>query len=152
MKSLRRQITIDAPVERIWHAVHVDIARVPTWATSLLRTEVVGGGRVSVGSELLYVVRLPAGRRVDLHMVVDEYEEFTRCAGTLDSAVMRGRWSWRYRVRSGKTTVVYETAVELKGMLRFAGRVAEQQVLGDVERNLHALKEYVESGTRTSGR
>jgi len=117
---------------------------VPRWSHSLLRCEVVGGGRLQVGSELLYVVRLPAGRSVGIHLFVDEYEEFTRCSGTLDASVMHGRWGWRYREHERRTVVVYQTAVELKGMLRFAGRVAEQQVLSDVRRNLDALKEYVE--------
>ena len=146
MKSVRRQITIHAPVERVWHAVHVDIPSVPRWSHSLLRTEVVGGGRLRPGSELLYVVRLPAGQSVDVHLIVDEYKEFTRCSGTVDSTAMRGRWSWRYRTRDERTTVVYETAVEIKGMLRFAGRLLEQEILGDVDRNLQALKEYVEGG------
>jgi hypothetical protein len=31
---VREQIEIAAPVERIWHAVHVDIASVPRWSKS----------------------------------------------------------------------------------------------------------------------
>src|SRR5579864_4145348 len=146
MRTMKQQVTIAAPVERVWHAVHVDIPAVSRWSHSLEHTEVVGGGRLQQGSELLYVVRLPMGRTIDLHMHVDLYEEFTRCAGTVDGAVMRGRWGWRYRTREQSTVVVYETSVELKGMLRFVGRVAEEQVLGDVRRNLDALKEYVEAG------
>ncbi|MFN2581338.1 MAG: SRPBCC family protein [Candidatus Dormibacteria bacterium] len=152
MRTMRQQITIAAPVERIWQAVHVDIKKVPRWSKSLVRTEVVGGGRLRVGSELLYVVRLPMGRTVDLHLLVAEYDEYTHCAGSLDSAVMRGRWGWRYRTHGDRTTVVYETAVELKGMLRFAGRALEQQVLNDVRGNLQALKEYVAGGLTTSAR
>ena len=147
MRTVRQQVTIRAPVERIWHAVHVDIPAVPRWSKSLLRTEVVGGGRLQVGSELLYVVRLPIGRTVDLHLRVEEYEEYRRCAGTVDASVLRGTWGWRYRTHGDATTVVYETAVELKGVLRFAGRVAEEQVLGDVRRNLDALKDYVEAAS-----
>ena len=142
---MRQQVTIRAPVERVWHAVHVDIPAVPRWSHSLLHTEVVGGGRLRRGSELLYVVRLPMGRTVDMHMRVETYEECSRCTGSVDAAVLRGRWSWRYRTTEDGTVVVYETAVELRGPLRFAGRIAEEQVLGDVRRNLDALKEYVET-------
>ena len=145
MRTMRQQVTIAAPVERVWHAVHVDIPAVSAWSHSLEHTEIVGGGPLQRGSELLYVVRLPMGRTIDLHMVVDVYEEYTRCAGSVEGAVMRGRWGWRYRTRGASTVVVYETAVELKGPLRFAGRLAEEQVLGDVRRNLDALKEYVEA-------
>ena len=148
MHTLRRQVSIAAPVERVWHAVHVDIASVPRWSHGLVSTKIVGGGPLAVGSELVYVVRLPMSRSARLHLHVEEYEEYTRCSGSVEGSVLSGTWMWRYRERDGLTVVVYETAVNLKGMLRFAGPLAEQQVLGDVRRNLDALKEYVEGGGR----
>ena len=106
----------------------------------------VGGGPLGLGSVLRYVVKLPIGRSTELRLVVRHYEELVRCSGTLDGPSMSGTWSWRYRSREARTTVFYETAVTLSGILRFAGRLVEDQVAADVRRNLDALKAYVEAG------
>ena len=145
MGQIRERIDISAPVQRVWQVVHIDIADVPRWSENLLRTEVVGGGRLRVGSELLYVVKLPAGRTQELTLRVEEYDEYQRCAGTLRGGPVRGTWSWSYTVRSKATSVLYESVVQLSGLLRFAGGFVEEQAAVDVRRNLQGLKRYVES-------
>jgi hypothetical protein len=146
VRRISEAIEVAAPIARVWEAVHVDIASVPTWSASLARAEVVGGGRLRPGSRLRYTVRLPAGRTVDLNLVVTEYEEFSRCAGTLAGGPLQGTWSWVYTRRGGGTHVVYTTEVAVGGVLRFAGGLVEDQVLRDVRRDLRALKRYCESG------
>jgi hypothetical protein len=145
---IRERIEIEAPVETIWKVVHRDIAKVPRWSKNLLRTEVVGGGPLRVGSELLYVVKLPGGLTQDLHLTVLEYDEHRRCGGTFTAPSMSGTWLWSYHSRGDVTVVTYETDVKLSGMLRFAGRIVEDQVGQDARRNFEALKEYVEGKRR----
>ena len=148
VQRIRERIEIDAPVETIWKVVHRDIAKVPRWSKNLLRTEVVGGGLLQLGSELLYVVKLPGGLTRDLHLTVREYDEYRRCGGTFTAPSMSGTWLWSYRTRGDVTVVTYETDVNLSGVLRFAGRVVEDQVGQDARRNFVALKEYVEGKRR----
>jgi uncharacterized membrane protein len=148
VQRIRERIEIDAPVETIWKVVHRDIAKVPLWSKNLLRTEVVGGGPLQLGSELLYVVKLPVGLTQDLHLTVLEYDEYQRCGGSIEGLSMSGTWRWTYRTRGDVTVVTYETDVKLTGMLRFAGRIVEDQVSQDVRRNVEALKEYVEGKKR----
>jgi uncharacterized membrane protein len=148
---IRAQIDIQAPVERIWAAVHQDIDNVPVWSESLLDAEVVGGGPLRVGSELVYVVKLPAGRTQDLELVVTECDEYRRCAGTVRGGPMRGTWKWTYKVRKTTTRVIYVTTVKLGGPLRLVRAFVEEQAASDVRRNLEGLKRYVESGEGRSG-
>ena len=147
MAEVRERIDIDAPPERIWTVVHQEIEKVPRWARSLERTEIVGGGPLAVGSELRYIARLPIGTNAELHMVVDRYEEFTHCAGTLTATAMSGRWKWTYRERGGVTTVIYETRVRVSSVFRLLAGAVEGRIREDVRRDLDALKRYVESGT-----
>ena len=146
VNAVREQIDIAAPAERIWAVVHQDIANVPRWARSLERTEVLGGGPLRVGSELRYLARLPTGTTAELRMVVDYYEEFTHCAGTLDATAMRGRWDWRYAERKGVTSVVYETRVRVGSLFRLLAGAVEGRIREDVRRDLAALRAYVEAG------
>ena len=148
MDRIRERIEIGAPVEAIWKVVHRDIAKVPRWSKNLLRTEVVGGGSLKVGSELLYVVKLPGGLTYDLHLKVLEYDEHRRCSGTMEGSSMTGTWRWTYRARGAVTVVTYETDVKVTGMLRFAGHIVEDQVRRGVRSNAEALKEYVEGRRR----
>jgi uncharacterized membrane protein len=145
---IRERIEIDAPVEAVWKVVHRDIAKVPRWSKNLLRTEVVGGGSLRVGSELLYVVKLPGGLTHDLHLKVLEYDELRRCSGSMEASSMSGTFRWTYRARGDVTVVTYETDVTVTGMLRFAGRIVVDQVRRDVRSNVEALKEYVEGRRR----
>ncbi len=146
MEPIRERIEIAAPVERIWAAVHRDIANVPRWSENLVTAEVMGGGPLRVGSELRYLVRLPIGRAADVRLQVHRYDEYRRCAGTFRTTAMHGTWGWSYRTRGALTTVLYETEVEVSGVLRLAARAVEGQVGGDVRRNLQGLKAYVETG------
>ena len=120
VRRIREQIEIDAPVESVWRIVHRDIAKVPRWSKNLLRTEVVGGGSLHVGSELLYVVKLPGGLTQDIHLNVLEYDEHRRCGGSLTAASISGTWLWTYRSRGEVTVVTYETEVKLTGRERKA--------------------------------
>ena len=145
MGRIRERIDIAAPVAQIWTVVHEDIPNVPRWSENLLQTEVVGGGQVGLDAELRYVVKLPGGRTHELSLVVTEYEKHRRCAGTMQGGPMTGTWSWTYSSRDKSTGVLYESTIQLGGMLRFAGGWIEQQAADDVRRNLEGLKQYVES-------
>jgi uncharacterized membrane protein len=144
--GVRERIEIEAPPARIWAVVHQDIANVPMWAQSLVSTEVIGGGRLRVGSELRYVARLPVGNTAELRLMVDRYEEFKRCAGTLSATAMKGRWEWTYQQRRGVTSVVYETRVRVGALFRLVANAVEERIRDDVRNDLVALKQYVESG------
>ena len=146
MDVVREEIEIAAPAERIWAVVHQDIANVPKWARSFTRTEVVGGGSVQEGSELRYLARLPVGGTAELRMVVEHYDEFTRCSGTLHAAAMSGRWDWHYIERNGVTSVRYETRVQVASLFRLLAGAVEGRIRRDVRDDLRELKRYVESG------
>jgi hypothetical protein len=142
---IRERIEIAAPVARIWTVVHEDIPNVPLWSEHLLRTEVGGGGKVRLDTELRYVVQLPAGRTQELSLVVTKYGKHRRCAGVMKGGPMTGTWSWTYSSRGGFTSVLYESTVRLRGKLRLLGGWIERQAASDVRRNLEGLKQYVES-------
>lgn len=145
MTRIREEIDIAATPEQVWAVVHGDIPGVASWSDNLVRTEVVGGGPVRVGSDLRYVVKMPAGTTVDLHMVVRRYDAFRRCGGTLSSALGGGTWDWTYRVRGGVTHVVYEVDIKPALALRLTAPLLERQAVGATRRNLEALKRRVES-------
>jgi Polyketide cyclase / dehydrase and lipid transport len=146
MSRIREEIDIAATPEQVWAVVHRDMAGVAQWSDNLVRTEVIGGGPVGVGTELRYVVKMPAGTTVDLHLVVRRYDEFRRCSGTLTSALGGGTWEWTYRARRGVTHVVYEVEIKPVLALRFTAPLLERQAVGATRRNLEALKRRVESG------
>lgn len=148
MPRIREQVEIAAPVDRIWKAVHQDIPKVPRWSKTIARTEVVGGGPVGAGTKLRYTVRLPGGLTQDLELDIATYDLHRRCAGTVSGMALRGTWMWTYRQRKELTVVVYETDVQLRGVLRFAGPIAHEQVRRDVRSDLAALKRHVEHETR----
>ncbi len=150
MHRLRESIDIDAPVEVVWAAVHRDIAGVSRWSKNLVRTEVVGDHPVGPGSDLLYVARIPGGLTHDLRLHIERYDELRLCSGTVAGAALQGMWRWTYRMRGGTTHVVYETEVELRGRLRWAGPVIAHLVVDDVRINLDALKRHVETAQRRS--
>jgi uncharacterized protein YndB with AHSA1/START domain len=149
VEAVREEIEIAAPVEQVWHAVHVDIAHVPRWSKNLARAEVVGGVALKVGSRLRYELKLPGGRGYELQMVVRTYQENRRCAGTFDGGQVSGTWSWHYRVRGELTTVVYEQEVKLGLMVRMAGRLIEGRMHDDVRNNLESLKRFLEEPVRS---
>ena len=149
VSRIREAIDIAAPPERIWAAVHGDIPNVTRWSRDLVRTEVVGGGPLRVGSELRYVIRLPAHRTIDVQLTVTMYDEYERCSGTLRSAAGNGTWDWRYTVEGGVTHVVYEVVVNAPLALRLAAPLLERQARSATRKNLAALKKYIEgTGSR----
>lgn len=93
-------------------------------------------------------MRLPGGLTQDLDLVVTAYEPGRTCAGTVSGMTMRGTWAWNYSESDGATVVVYETDVRLRGVLRFAGPIAHEQVRRDVRSDLEALKRHVEGRRR----
>ena len=145
MSRVREEIEIAAPPERIWAVVHGDIRNVPRWSSNVARTEVVGGGSLRVGSELLYVIKVPAGTTVDVHLTVRRCEEFQLCCGTLRSALGSGTWSWTYRADRNLTNVAYEVQIKAPLALRLVAPLLERQASGATRKNLEALKRYVES-------
>ncbi|TME44498.1 MAG: SRPBCC family protein [Chloroflexi bacterium] len=146
VSRIREAIDIAAPPERVWAAVHGDIPNVPRWSRDVVRTEVVGGGPLRVGSELRYVIRLPAHRTIEMQLTVSVYDPYERCSGTLRSAVGNGTWDWRYRtIAGGVTHVVYEVAIKAPLALRLASPLLERQASSATRKNLDALKRYIEA-------
>ena len=150
MSRIREAIDIAAPPERVWAAVHGDIPNVPRWSRDVVRTEVVGGGPLRAGSELRYVIRLPAHRTIDMQLTVSVYDEYQQCSGTLRSAAGNGTWDWRYTFDDGHTHVVYEVVINAPLALRLAAPLLERQARTATRKNLVELKRYVESGGVTT--
>jgi hypothetical protein len=120
---IRERIEIAAPVARIRAVVHEDIPNVPLWSEHLLHTEVVGGGKVRLDTELRYVVKPPAGRTQELSLVVTKYEKHRRCAGIMEGGPMTGTWSCTYSTHEGLTSVLYESTIRLGGEVALCRRM-----------------------------
>ena len=139
------EIEINAPVDRVWHAVHVDIPNVPKWSKSLRKTEVVGGGAPKKGSKLNYEIGIAGGKTVTLELRIDELDKPRRCSGVISDGPIGGSWGWSYNSKGGKTIVAYESELKIGGVLRLIKSVIERDINNGTKRDLADLKTYVES-------
>jgi hypothetical protein len=145
MARVREEVEIAAAPERVWAVVHGDVRNLTRWSDDLVHAEVVGGGPLGEGSELLYEVEFVVGKTAGLTLLVERFDQPRCCAGTLSGPV-GGSWSWSYSESGAATRVVYESELKLSGMLRLTAPMIEHELRGRVRGNLSNLKQYVEAG------
>lgn len=145
MAKLREQVTIEAPAGRVWAVVHDDLENAARWTDHLVRATLLDG-RMGRGARVRYDLRLPgwSGYVVVVH---DTWEVGRRAAGRFTEGPLRGSWSYAYRERAGKTTLVCAMDYELAGLLRLATGLLAGQYAEGVRRTLENLKRYIESGS-----
>jgi uncharacterized protein YndB with AHSA1/START domain len=150
MTRIREEITIRAPAEKVWNAVHTDLLNVPRWAGYLRRAESVGG-RQGKGWRVRYDLDLPGGFAASLTLLHTDWEPYRRCAGTFVEGPLNGNWSYTYAETGGGTHLVYEMDYRLGGLLRFAGGMMQSQYADGIRQGMAALKEYLEAPQAKGG-
>jgi uncharacterized membrane protein len=145
MHSVHEEVSIAAPVDRVWKVVHEDLENAPEWTTHLKRAHSVNGKSTGAGSRLRYELELPAWKGyIEVEQTV--WEPGRRCAGEFTDGPLKGSWSYTYRALKSGTKLVYDMDFELRGMLRFLGGVLAREYASGIRQNMASLKEYVESG------
>lgn len=143
MTRIREEVTIAAPVERVWEVVHEDLDNAGRWTSNLRRASVVEESDES--RVVRYELELPAWKG-SIEVSEDTWEPGRECAGRFIKGPLKGTWSYTYRERAGRTRLVYEMDYELGGMLRLLGGVLAGQYAAGIRQTMDALKAYVESG------
>ena len=147
MATLREEVEIDAPAERVWAVVAEDVKNAPKWTTYLETVEKLGDGPPGKGTGYRYQLILPGGHRVTVEVVQDAWNKPKKCAGRFIKGPLKGTWSYTYTQRKdGSTRLVYEMDYELTGLLRFAGGWLGPQYAAGIHKNMESLKKYIESG------
>jgi uncharacterized protein YndB with AHSA1/START domain len=144
MTRIREEITIRAPAEEVWKAVHTDLANIPRWAGYLRRAESVGG-RPGTGWRVRYDLELPGGLAASLTLLHSDWEPYRRCAGRFAEGPLKGEWSYSYAESGGRTRLVYDMDYQLGGLLRFAGGMMKSQYADGIREGMARLKEYLEA-------
>lgn len=145
MPSIREEVTIDAPADRVWKVVHEDLRNAPKWTTYLKRAYLVNGKELGLGSKIRYELELPAWRG---HLEIEQttWMPGRKCAGEFTDGPLKGTWSYTYRELKSGTKLVYDMDFQLTGMLRFLTGVLVPQYANGIRDNMANLKQYVESG------
>lgn len=145
MALVRESISIAAPAERVWHAVHEDFRNFTRWTTNVKRVQKVSSGPPGEGAVYRYVLDTPAGEHV-LEIEHLEWRKPKRCAGEYVRGPVTGTWSYSYAERAGQTRVTYVSDFRLTGVLRLMTGAFLPHYRNGVRDNLRNLKEYVEAG------
>jgi carbon monoxide dehydrogenase subunit G len=151
MGRIREAVEIEAPADRVWAVVHGDVPNLTRWSENLAHAEVIGGGPLREGSQLRYDVKIVAGTTAALTLLVEQFDEPHRCAGTMSGDAVGGSWSWSYSEDGEVTRVTYESELKVRGAFRFVGAVIERDVRNRMRGNLENLKAYVEAGEGPRG-
>lgn len=151
MSRIREEVSIDAPPEAVWRAVHEDLAAAPRWAAYLRSAEALDGPP-GPGSRVRYELELPGGMRVDLVMRHVTWDRPRHCRGTFDDGPLQGTWEYRYARQGDGTHLTYEMDYELRGVLRLAGGLLRGQYAAGIRQGMSMLKSYVEETTGTAHR
>ena len=64
----------------------------------------------------------------------------------MSGGAVGGSWSWSYSEEGEVTRVIYESDLQIRGVLGFAGAVIERDLRNRMRGNLDNLKAYVEAG------
>lgn len=145
MALVRESISIDAPAERVWHAVHEDVRNFTRWTTNVSRVQKVTKGPPGEGAVYRYVLQTPVGE----HVLEIEHTEWNRprhCAGEYVRGPVTGTWSYAYSERQGQTRITYTSDFRLTGMLRLMTSAFVPHYRQGVRTNLRNLKDFVEAG------
>jgi uncharacterized membrane protein len=146
MATIREEVEIDAPAERVWAVVAEDVKNAPKWTTNLDRVEKLDDGPPGKGTRYRYHLEI-GGQKVQLVVVQDVWNKPKKCSGRFIQGPLQGRWSYTYTQRKdGSTRLVYEMDYQLGGLLRFATGVLGPQYAAGIRKNMQSLKKYVDSG------
>lgn len=143
MTKLREEISIEAPVERVWAVVHEDLKNAPKWSGTLKKATLLG--KPGRGSRVRYELQLP-GWKGTIEVEQSTWTPLKKVAGEFTDGPLEGTWSYTYSHRGGVTRLVYEMDYRLRGMLRFLGGALAGQYAAGIRAQMDALKAYVESG------
>lgn len=145
MAQVRESITIAAPADRVWHAVHEDLRNFTRWTTNVKRVEMVTKPPPGEGAVYRYRLDTPVGEHV-LEIEHTEWRRPRRCSGEYVRGPVSGTWTYSYSERSGRTRVVYESDYHLTGVLRLMTGAFAPHYAAGVRDNLKNLKVYLEGG------
>jgi uncharacterized membrane protein len=143
MAHVREAISIAAPADRVWHAVHEDVRNFTRWTTNVKRVQKITRPQAGAGTVYRYVLDTPAGEHV-LEIEHTEWDRPRRCAGEYVRGPVDGTWSYTYTERAGRTRVVYESEYRLTGLLRLMTSAFAPHYAAGVRQNLKNLKAYLE--------
>ena|SRR5438270_1123754 len=143
MALVRESISIDAPAERVWTAVHEDVRNFTRWTTNVKRVQMVTKPPPGEGAVYRYTLDTPAGSHV-LELEHTEWRKPRRCSGRYVRGPVTGTWSYSYTERGGRTHVTYASEFRLSGVLRFMTSAFVPHYREGVRQNLRNLKTYLE--------
>jgi len=143
MALVRESVSIDAPAELVWHAVHEDVRNFTKWTTNVKRVQKVSRGAPGVGAVYRYTLDTPAGEH-ELEIEHTEWNKPKRCAGEYVRGPVKGTWSYSYSERDGKTRLTYLSDFRLTGVLRLMTAAFVPHYRSGVRDNLRNLKAHVE--------
>ncbi|MCL2449161.1 MAG: SRPBCC family protein [Polyangiaceae bacterium] len=152
--ELRSEITIEAPPERVWHALGERFMHIGEWAAPITSSCPVGPSEPGVGMSRACTIT-PFGparagvvkerlTRFDRERMVFEYEALEGLPSFVARAV--NRWSVA-RLGEGRSVVRIHATLTLRGPMRLFGRLVEWQVRSGGARVTEELKYFVENGT-----
>jgi uncharacterized membrane protein len=143
MAKIREEVTIFAPSERVWHAVHEDLANLPRWTRYLKRATLIDGSEPGPGRRVRYDLDLPG--EFSLTLLPTVWDRPRHCAGKFAGGTIEGTWSYTYEERDGATRLTYEMDYHLGGLLRLAGGLLQSRYENGIRQGMQMLKEYLES-------
>jgi uncharacterized membrane protein len=146
MATLREEVEIEAPAERVWAVVAEDVENAPRWTTNLDEVEKLDDGLPGIGTRYRYHLDI-GGQKVQLVVEQDVWKKPKKCSGRFVKGPLTGTWAYTYTQRKdGTTRLAYEMDYQLGGLLRFATGVLGPQYAAGIRKNMQSLKKYVESG------
>lgn len=146
MASVREEVDIAAPVDRVWAVVHEDFPNATKWTNNLERVDILTEGPLRKGTRLRYVLSTPAGKQ-ELEVEHTTVTPDRTCAGKFIKGPIKGGWKYSYAVAGDGTRLTYSMEYEPNG---FAARLffgaIERQLPSDLAKTLARLKKYIEGG------
>lgn len=142
MPQIRERVTIAAPPERVWAAVHEDLDKTPSWAGYVRRAVLLDGDRPGPGRRVRYELNLPGDW--SLTLLPKEWDRPRRCAGTFTDGPIAGTWSYTYTERNGRTDLDYEMDLKMGGLLGLAGGLLRSRYEEAVKEGMRLLKTHLE--------
>jgi hypothetical protein len=142
MPHLEARVSVLAPADRVWAAVHEDLAAAPRWTGYLRQAVLLDGDEPGPGRRVRYDLDLPGGFSLTLRPTL--WDRPHRCEGEFVDSPLQGTWSYVYTEAGGETEVVYEMDYRMRGLLRIAGGLVESRYQDGVQEGMRLLKAYVE--------
>jgi uncharacterized membrane protein len=142
MAHLEARVTVQAPADRVWTAVHEDLEAAPRWTGYLKRAVLLDGDGPGPGRRVRYDLDLPGG--ISLTLLPTLWDRPHRCEGEFVDSPLEGTWSYVYTESGGATDVAYTMDYRLRGLLRFAGGLLDSRYEEGVQEGMRLLKQYVE--------